>query len=332
MDKKEEQFFMEQLGKSFQEFKEEADSSKSGYFSTSASSGYYSKSASSGYFSTSASSGNSSTSASSGNSSTSASSGYFSTSASSGESSTSASSGYSSTSASSGNSSTSASSGEFSKSASSGYSSTSASSGEFSKSECKGEKSSALANGYFSKVKGHTDGSLIGCTEYDKDYNPISIAYGIIGKDLKPDVWYLAYKGKLVEVVEVDGIQSGLLYKRGNVMKVVNSDMQEGYIVTNESGVSAHGKTIKEAREALVYKVTSRDLSEFEYLTENTELSFDKAIEAYHSITGACSQGMQMFIDEKGIKKDSYKVSEIIELTKGAYGGERFKEFINENN
>lgn len=220
------------------------------------------------------------------------------------------------------------SSGYSSTSASSGNSSTSASSGNYSTSECSGENSSSIANGIFSKVKGGTNGSLIGCTEYDSEGTPISIAYGIVGKDVKVGVWYLAYKGKLVELITVDGIGSGIIYKRKNVMKVVNSDMTEGYIVTNEGGISAHGKTISEAREALIYKVTDRDLSELEHLTKDSVLDFKEAIEAYHSVTGACSEGMKLFITDKGLKRESYKVSDIIELSSGAYGSQRFKDFI----
>jgi len=57
-------------------------------------------------------------------------------------------------------------------------------------------------------------------------------------------------------------------------------------------------------------------------------LTFKEAIEAYRCITGACALGVKNFIESKGLKKKEYKVSEIIELTDGAFGGAEFKNFI----
>jgi len=183
---------------------------------------------------------------------------------SSGYSSKSASSGNSSTSASSGNSSKSASSGNYSSSSSSGYSSKSASSGNYSKSSCDGENSSATSNGFFSEVMGTTDGSVLCAIEFNKEYKPIGFAGGIVGKDLEANKWYIAHEGKLKEMIEVDGMKSILLHKKGKVMKVLLTNFTESYIVTDGTNY-AHGSTVKEARESLIYKVSQRDKSEFEH-------------------------------------------------------------------
>ena len=59
----------------------------------------------------------------------------------------------------------------------------------------------------------------------------------------------------------VDGILSEVIKKRGNIYKVRNyGDDSFSYIVRN-GDVSAHGKTIKEARESLKYKISDRDTS-----------------------------------------------------------------------
>jgi hypothetical protein len=50
----------------------------------------------------------------------------------------------------------------------------------------------------------------------------------------------------------------------------------------------------------------------------------------YRIITGACAAGTQRFVDglSKDEIKDNYTVSEIIEMTKGQYGHETFKNFF----
>ena len=48
----------------------------------------------------------------------------------------------------------------------------------------------------------------------------------------------------------------------------------------------------------------------------------------YRVITGACQQGTQAFIDSFGDRlKERYTIREVMELTKGHYGAERFAEF-----
>ena len=50
----------------------------------------------------------------------------------------------------------------------------------------------------------------------------------------------------------------------------------------------------------------------------------------YRVITGACAAGTQQFVDGMEEIKDSYTISEIIEMTKNAYGGEIFRKFFEE--
>jgi hypothetical protein len=361
---KEKDLIEETLGKSFEDFYSEANEKSSGYSSTSASSGDSSKSASSGNSSKSASSGNysksassgySSTSASSGYSSTSASSGYYSTSASSGDSSKSASSGYYSKSASSGdysksassgyysksassgdysksassgNYSTSASSGDYSKSASSGYYSKSASSGDYSKSASSGNYSSATCNGFFASVKGSL-GNVIIAVEFDKKAKPIGGVVGIVGENgIKEDTFYIAHEGVLKEFIEVDGIESILLHRKGNVMKVLTKQFNESYIVSDGNGNYSHGSTIKEAKEDLIFKIGNVSKDDYKEMTVDTILSFEDAVRCYRVITGACQFGVKEFLARKNITKRKMSISKIIDLTKGEYQNEVFTQFF----
>ena len=102
------------------------------------------------------------------------------------------------------------------------------------------------------------------------------------------------------------------------------------YIVTDGNGKFAHGQTIKEAKADLIYKISNRDKSRYENLTLTDTLSHEDAIEAYRVITGACSAGTRHYVEYilGDNKKEKYTIAEIIGLTEGQYGHNRFKEFF----
>src|SRR5665213_3401346 len=183
-----------------------------------------------------------------GSNSTSASSGDYSRSASSGENSRSASSGENSTSASSGDYSTSASSGENSRSASSGNYSTSASSGDY---------SGTTAVGYRAAVKGEL-GNLLMVSEYilkDNKYIPVGGKADIVdGNKIKAGQWYIVEDGKWIAVDFTDNVFAYVISNKSGVKKVRTENGKILFVVSDENGNSAHGNTIKEAREDLVYK------------------------------------------------------------------------------
>ena len=138
--------------------------------------------------------------------------------------------------------------------------------------------------------------------------------------------WYLN-GNKEDEYVIVDDILSKVIKRKGNVLKVINhSDTEESYII-EQNGYYSHGRTLDEARESLVYKLSTRDLSEFKSLTLESVLSRDEAIRLYMSVTGACAFGTRQFIDSRDLKEE-YSVQEIIKLTTGQYGNQKLKEFF----
>ena len=130
--------------------------------------------------------------------------------------------------------------------------------------------------------------------------------------------------------ISVDGIFCELMRKRGNVFscKKINKD-EFFYVVTDGYGKYSHGETIKQAKEDLIYKLSNVDKSAYENLTLDDELSFEKAIECYRVITGACSFGTKNFVETVlPKKKKKYAISEIIELTIGQHGNQTFKQFF----
>ena len=127
----------------------------------------------------------------------------------------------------------------------------------------------------------------------------------------------------------VDGIFSEVINKRNNVWKVEQIGKSEAsYVVTDGEGRYAHGSTIREAREDLIYKISDRDKSDYEGLDIDHEFTFQQAIEAYRVITGACALGTKQFVAEQENVKDKYTIKEIMDITKNQYGHDVFVEFF----
>lgn len=132
------------------------------------------------------------------------------------------------------------------------------------------------------------------------------------------------------QYIKVDGIFSVVDSYHGNVWRVHQlGNQKQTYIVTDGENHYAHGDTIEEARKDLVFKICDRDKSEYENLTLDSELTYNEAIECYRVITGACSAGTRHFCEDiLTIKKKKYTIKEIIDLTKGQYRNETFKDFF----
>lgn len=184
------------------------------------------------------------------------------------------------------------------------------------------------------------DGSLKmdGLTSIPEEFNatvggsvyldsPTSIPEGLGNKSVPerpPLQWqngkYILADDRFSEVVS----QKGNVYK----LKDVNKENYY-YLVTDGNGNYAHGDTIKNAKEDLIYKTSDRDKSKYENIDINAKYSFNECIEMYRTITGACAIGTRDFIESKGIKKKAFSVVEISELTKGSHGSSEFNNFFN---
>ena len=127
-----------------------------------------------------------------------------------------------------------------------------------------------------------------------------------------------------------DGILTEVVSNRHNVYRVRKIARKEiEYLITDGNGNWAHGDTLEEAKDDLMYKISDRRKSDYERLTLDDTLPVDEAIKCYRVITGACSSGTRNFIKNRlKEKKDSYKISEMIELTEGEYGNKSFKDFF----
>ena len=129
--------------------------------------------------------------------------------------------------------------------------------------------------------------------------------------------------------IKVDGIFTEVISKKGNIYKVKKlNNNDEFFIVGDGEGNFAHGDTIKDAKDDLIFKITNRNKEDFENLKQDSVLSFKDAVECYRVITGACSFGTKDFVKTNNIEEKDYSIKEIIKLTEGYYGNERFKNFF----
>ena len=131
--------------------------------------------------------------------------------------------------------------------------------------------------------------------------------------------------------IKVDDMLTAIDSHHGNVYRVhkLNSSEQL-YLVTDSENHWAHGRTLQEARADLIFKINDRDTSVYRNMSLNDTITYEEAIAAYRTITGACAAGTKDFIENRLPKphKDKYTVQEIIALTEKEYGGKKFSEFF----
>ena len=129
--------------------------------------------------------------------------------------------------------------------------------------------------------------------------------------------------------IKCDGRFSEVIQKKGNVWKLrdVNKN-NEYYLIADNNGRYAHGDTIKQAKEDLIYKISERNKDQYKGIDTDKKMSFKDCIEMYRVITGACSTGTKHFVESTGIAKKKYSVNEIIKMTKGQYGHDQFASFF----
>ena len=131
-----------------------------------------------------------------------------------------------------------------------------------------------------------------------------------------------------------DGILSKIISRKGNVFKVNDYNTSNHsfnnkitYIV-QDGDIFGHGEIIKEARRALVYKISNRDTSTYENLTLDNVLTKEEAIKMYRVITGSCEYGVRNFVESLPEVKDKYSIQEIVDLTTGQYGNDTLRNFF----
>lgn len=205
------------------------------------------------------------------------------------------------------------------------------SSGDFNQLSSLGKSCVISAVGYFSRVSG-VKGLLVSAVSYiyeNGKYIPKSFCTGMIGEDgLKENTEYIGYGGKLIEYAVIDEIECGIINKRGNVLKVVLKSKLEVAYVIHDNGIFSHGKTIKEARENLLYKIGDRDTTKYNDWKLTDIKTKKELIESYRAITGACEFGTKNFCENKKLP-ERCSIEEAIEIIGNSWGIDTYREFFN---
>ena len=85
-----------------------------------------------------------------------------------------------------------------------------------------------------------------------------------IGASVTTPYISIRYIWRNKEYIKVDGIFTRIISERDKVMKVQRIARKEiEYLVTDGEGRWAHGATLTEAKESLIYKITDRDCSKY---------------------------------------------------------------------
>lgn len=138
-------------------------------------------------------------------------------------------------------------------------------------------------------------------------------------------------------VYQIDGIPTLIDRVHSNYAKgrILNDDFTfTPTFIAKVGNYFAHGRTLREAMADAQEKYNeNRPLSERIAEFKKEFPDFEKPVDAqllfdwHHILTGSCLQGRKEFCLQHGIdvNRDKYTVSEFIELTEDAYGGDIIK-------
>lgn len=130
----------------------------------------------------------------------------------------------------------------------------------------------------------------------------------------------------------IDGVQTIIEHIKGAVAKgfILESDFSlSPCFVVKGHGYFAHGKTLKEAMEALQEKIfENMDAEEaidafMDKFKKNEKYAGTEFFEWHHYLTGSCLMGRESFVKSNGLDVNAmYSVDEFISICENAYGGE----------
>jgi hypothetical protein len=96
------------------------------------------------------------------------------------------------------------------------------------------------------------------------------------------------------------------------------------FYVASKGNDNAHGKTIADATQELMFKIGPRDVEKYRAMPIDTAKSPTEWALIYRTVTGACQYGTGQFIAARGKLKKKYTLAEILALTKGQWGHDKF--------
>jgi hypothetical protein len=131
--------------------------------------------------------------------------------------------------------------------------------------------------------------------------------------------------------VHADGITKKLISQKkigqNEIFEVEEFLSSKSSYVVKRGNTFSHGETVEKAIEGLRYKLSDRDTSKFKKWKIDEDKPVEDLISAYRAITGACEFGTKQFCESTKLKK-KYSIKDVIEITKGKFGNEKFREFF----
>ena len=123
--------------------------------------------------------------------------------------------------------------------------------------------------------------------------------------------------------VLADGIFTKILSKKGNTYKVKEIGKTKEFYLIIEGIVSAHGDTIKKAKEDLDYKVKSESLKNNPVLPDEII-----TVQRYRAITGACETGVRKWMQQNNASEMPAKDLLPLLIKTEAYGYKKFENLM----
>lgn len=140
---------------------------------------------------------------------------------------------------------------------------------------------------------------------------------------------YYHYPNQTDRIEIIDSIVSKVIQQKGNVLKVINEGETEGSYIVSNGDKYAHGRTIKKAKESLIYKIADRNTDQYKSMTLDSEVTFEEGVEMYRKITGSCESQTKVFAEAHRFKGKK-TIKEILEITKGQFNHNVITTFFNQ--
>lgn len=138
-----------------------------------------------------------------------------------------------------------------------------------------------------------------------------------------------------MNVYKIDHVLTIITQVKGTVAKgfILNSDFTlNPCFVMKGRGYFAHGKTLKDARDALQKKILKNIDSDeviekfLEKFKKNEKYPGAEFFEWHHYLTGSCLMGRESFVKNKGLDLSAeYTVDEFIAVCEDSYGSDIIK-------
>ena len=218
------------------------------------------------------------------------------------------------------------------------------SSGNHAQININGNNSVGFACGHKSIIKAKK-GTWISLCEYERDENynfiptfAISVQIGnknykdFRGRILKETEYYTLHNKQLYPVDISDDIKTiKISEKKREGITIIKAldlyDTDEEIYIVKEKDLSAHGETLKEAMDDLVYKKTQNE--EIENIVSEIKKTGKVNRAQYRAITGACQYGTNKFCKEHNIQDlEEISLEELRKILINDYGAEKFWNLI----